>query len=63
VSQADYSLCQSKIIQAYFDDELDPAVHLLVERHLIQCPVCNAELSGLYRLQALLELASADVSQ
>ncbi|MCU1263921.1 MAG: hypothetical protein JWM21_239 [Acidobacteria bacterium] len=54
---ADHQLCQSKNIQAYFDDELDSTMHLLVERHIGECPVCNAELGALQRLQALVGLA------
>jgi anti-sigma factor RsiW len=54
---SDHSLCQTKNIQAYFDDELDSTMRLLVERHLGACPDCEAELAALERLQALIGLA------
>ena len=53
----DHYLCQSKNIQAYFDHELDSVMHLLVGRHIGACPVCDAELGALQRLQALITLA------
>ena len=53
----DHCLCQSKNIQAYFDAELDPAMQQLVERHIDECPVCDAELGALQRLQTLIGLA------
>lgn len=54
---SDHCLCQSQNIQAYFDHELDPAMHKLVERHIHECPVCDSELGALQRLQALIGLA------
>jgi hypothetical protein len=59
-SSADLYLCQSKNVQAYFDDELDSAMHLSVEHHIAECLVCNSELNALQRLQALIGLAFRD---
>ena len=59
-SSADLDLCQSKNVQAYFDDELDSAMRLSVEHHIAECVVCDSELNALQRLQALIGLAFSD---
>jgi hypothetical protein len=47
-------LCRSRNVQAYFDDEQDGGLALLVEKHIIECAVCAAELRGLQRLRELI---------
>ena len=59
-SSADLDLCQSKNVQAYFDDELDSAMRLSVEQHIAECVVCDSELNALQRLQVLIGLAFSD---
>ena len=59
-SSAELDFCQSKNVQAYFDDELDSARRLSVEQHIAECVVCNSELNGLLHLQALIGLAFSD---
>jgi len=52
---------QVEQIAAYLDGELDPSAGVLFERHLLECPVCNAELNAqqlfMHELDATLTLA------
>jgi anti-sigma factor RsiW len=50
-------LCQSKNVQAFFDDELEPAMQDPMRTHIAECSVCAAEVRALRHLQALVGLA------
>ena len=50
-------LCQSQNVQAYFDNEMDAAMRLLMCEHVVECTVCRAELKALRHLHALMGLA------
>jgi hypothetical protein len=57
MNQQSTDLCQSKNVQAYFDDELLPMTHDLMKSHIAGCSTCAAELRALGQLQALFGLA------
>jgi len=50
-------LCQSKNVQAYFDNELLPMTHDLMKSHIATCRTCSAELQALGQLKELFNLA------
>ncbi len=55
-------LCQRLNVQDYFMGEAEPAMRLLLEKHLNECDDCAAKLLELRRLRALLKLAFGDES-
>jgi anti-sigma factor RsiW len=57
------NICQSKNVQAFFDDELDSEKKLLVEQHLSECAACNHELKAIRSLQLLVRMALSGGSQ
>jgi anti-sigma factor RsiW len=45
----------SKLLSAYHDGELDSAQSVDVERHIVDCPQCAAELAELAGLSRIFE--------
>lgn len=54
-------LCQGELIAAYLDGELDASAGAVFEQHLLECPLCSAELNAqrlfMCELDATLTLA------
>ncbi len=44
--------CDSSLLSALVDGELDPGLRLRVEAHVAQCPRCQAELKDLREISA-----------